>query len=111
MAVAGYTLAFLLVVFSTRFSYATSNAIGAVKLLTLIFVGLTGLIVLGGNVDRVPDPKANWRDAFSSFPGTAASAYGATNSLYRIIFSYAGYENAFNVVNEVKGMSFWSYLS
>ncbi|KDN59855.1 putative high-affinity methionine permease [Colletotrichum sublineola] len=31
-----------------------------------------------------------------------ATAYGLTNALYRIIFSYSGYENAFNVVNEVK---------
>ncbi|KAF5512992.1 High-affinity methionine permease [Colletotrichum aenigma] len=33
---------------------------------------------------------------------TLATAYGLTNALYRIIFSYAGFENAFNVVNEVK---------
>ncbi|RMZ77173.1 hypothetical protein DV737_g4504, partial [Chaetothyriales sp. CBS 132003] len=102
VAVAGYTIAFLFVAFSTRFSYFASNAIGFIKLLTLIFVALTGLVVLGGNVSRVPDPHVNFRNAFSGFGTTHASAYGATNALVKIIFSYAGYENAFNVVNEVK---------
>ncbi|OAA63770.1 high-affinity methionine permease [Niveomyces insectorum RCEF 264] len=32
----------------------------------------------------------------------SAGAYGLTNALYRITFSYGGYNNAFNVVNEVK---------
>ncbi|OAL40595.1 hypothetical protein AYO20_00331 [Fonsecaea nubica] len=102
VAVAGYTVAFLFVAFSTRWSYHISNAIGVVKLLTLVFVAITGLVVLGGNVSRVPDPHANFRDAFSSFEGASTSAYGVTNALVKIIFSYAGYENAFNVVNEVK---------
>lgn len=101
-AVGCYSLAFLAVVFSTRWSYRFSNAIGIVKLLTLIFVAITGLVVLGGGVSRVPDPKANFRDSFSGFDGTHATAYGLTNALYKIYFSYAGYENAFNVVNEVK---------
>jgi amino acid transporter len=75
-----------------------SNGIGIIKVLTLVFVSITGLVVLGGNVPRIPDPKANFIDAFSG----SATPYGLTNALYRIIFSYAGYENAFNVVNEVK---------
>lgn len=86
--------------FHTRTSYLVSNAIGAVKVLTLVFIGLTGLVVLGGHT-RVPDPTANFRDAFRNFDG-APGPYGLTNALYRIIFSYAGYANAFNVVNEVK---------
>jgi amino acid transporter len=102
VAVAGYTIAVLFVLFSTRFSYYVSNGIGAVKLLTLIFVAITGLVVLGGNVSRVPDPHANFRNSFSSFDEVSTSPYGLTNALVKIIFSYAGFENAFNVVNEVK---------
>jgi amino acid transporter len=98
VAVAGYTVATLFVVFHTRFSYLVSNGIGIVKLITLIFVGITGLVVLGGHT-RVHDPYANFRHSFHS-EGT--TAYGVTNALYKIYFSYAGYENAFNVVNEVK---------
>ncbi|AEO64684.1 uncharacterized protein THITE_2042402 [Thermothielavioides terrestris NRRL 8126] len=98
VAIAGFTVAILLVSFHTRFSYWVSNGIGIIKVLTLIFVSITGLVVLGGNVSRIPEPRANFVDAFEGH----ATPYGLTNALYRIIFSYAGYENAFNVVNEVK---------
>ena len=98
VAVAGYTVAVLLVLFHTRFSYLLSNTIGIIKLLTLIFVAITGLVVLGGHT-KVEDPKANFRN---SFEGTTNSGYGVGNALVKVIFSYAGYENAFNVVNEVK---------
>lgn len=98
VAIAGYTVAVLLLAFHTRFSYRLSNAIGIVKLLTLIFVGITGLVVLGGNTS-VQNPTANFHNAFHS---STSTAYGATNALIKIIFSYAGYQNAFNVVNEVK---------
>ena len=98
VAVAGYTVAVLLLAFQTRFSYHLSNAIGMVKLLTLIFVAITGLVVLGGHTS-IQNPTANFHHAFD---GTTSSAYGITNALVKIIFSYQGYENAFNVVNEVK---------
>lgn len=74
-----------------------SNGIGTVKVLTLIFVAILGFVVLGGHT-KVEDPQINFRD---SFAGTA-TAYGATNAVYRLVFSYGGFENAFNVVNEVK---------
>jgi amino acid transporter len=62
-------------------------------------IGITGLVVLGGHTS-VKDPKANFRNAFE---GTgAATVYGTTNALTKVWFSYAGYENAFNVVNEVR---------
>lgn len=82
----------------TRFSYWVSNVIGVIKVVTLVFIALTGLVVLGGHT-RVKDPLVNFRDSFNQ---DAATAYGLTNALYKIIFSYAGYTNAFNVVNEVK---------
>lgn len=74
-----------------------SNVIGAVKLATLIFIAITGLVVLGGHT-KIADPTANFRNAFEG----SATPYGVTNALYRIIFSYAGWNNAFNVVNEIK---------
>ncbi|KAL2437194.1 High-affinity methionine permease [Exophiala dermatitidis] len=99
VAIGAYTLAFLFVAFNTRFSYFLSNAIGFVKVATLVFVAITGLVVLGGHT-RVEDPHANFRNAFESSTGT--TPYGITNALVKIVFSYMGYENAFNVVNEVK---------
>ncbi|KAJ4299632.1 hypothetical protein N0V90_004878 [Kalmusia sp. IMI 367209] len=97
VAIAGYTVAVLLLAFHTRFSYKLSNGIGLVKVLTLVFIAITGFVVLGGHT-KVADPEINFRDSFAG----AATAYGATNAMYKIVFSYAGFENAFNVVNEVK---------
>ncbi|KAG9517781.1 amino acid transporter, partial [Aureobasidium melanogenum] len=97
VAIACYTLVTLLLIFHTKTSYRISNAIGMIKVLTLVFIAITGLVVLGGHT-RVQDPGANFRDAFEG----KATGYGLTNSLVKIIFSYAGYENAFNIVNEIK---------
>ncbi|CAG8919557.1 unnamed protein product [Penicillium salamii] len=99
VAVASYTVAVLVLAFNTRWSLRLANAIGLVKLITLVFIGVSGLVVLGGHTS-VKDPKANFRNAFE---GTgAATVYGTTNALTKVWFSYAGYENAFNVVNEVR---------
>jgi amino acid transporter len=74
-----------------------NNGIGMVKVLTLVFIAITGFVVLGGHT-KVADPGINFRHSFEG----AATAYGATNAMYKIVFSYAGFENAFNVVNEVR---------
>ncbi|KAH7028641.1 high-affinity methionine permease [Macrophomina phaseolina] len=98
-ALACYSLATLTLVFNTKYAYRFSNLVGIVKICTLLFVIFTGFVVLGGGT-RVKDPTANFRDAWSG--SKTASAYGMTTALYRIIFSYGGYNNAFNVANEVK---------
>ncbi|KAJ5547925.1 hypothetical protein N7513_005159 [Penicillium frequentans] len=99
VAVAAYTVAVLVVIFHTKGSLMLSNIIGAIKLVTLIFIGITGLVVLGGNTS-VKNPTLNFKNAFSG--SSEATVYGATNALIDIVFSYSGYTNAFNVVNEVK---------
>jgi amino acid transporter len=87
----------VVVALNTKVSYWLSNGIGIVKLLTLIFISITGLVVLSGHTS-VANPQANFVNSFEG----KSTPYGITNALYKIIFSYAGYENAFNVVNEVK---------
>ncbi|KAG8156440.1 hypothetical protein KVR01_013674 [Diaporthe batatas] len=99
VALAGYTVATLSLTFNTKYSYYLSNAIGLVKICTLLFVIITGFVVLGGNT-KIENPTANFKNAFQGTEN--ATAYGLTNALYRIIFSYGGYNNAFNVANEVK---------
>ncbi|KAL4967072.1 amino acid permease-domain-containing protein [Aspergillus stella-maris] len=98
-ALACYTLATLSLVFNTKYAYWFSNGVGLVKICTLLFIILTGFVVLGGNT-RVERPLANFQGAWSG--SSTATAYGFTTALYRIIFSYGGYNNAFNVANEVK---------
>ncbi|KAJ5766044.1 uncharacterized protein N7511_003660 [Penicillium nucicola] len=99
VAAASYTIAVLVLAFNTRWSLRITNVIGLVKLITLIFIGISGLVVLGGHTS-VPDPKANFRNAFDG--SGATTVYGTTNALVKVMFSYAGFENAFNVVNEVR---------
>ncbi|KAH7145905.1 high affinity methionine permease [Dactylonectria estremocensis] len=97
VAIAGYTLAVLLVALNTKYAYWFSNGIGVLKVLTLLLITFAGFAVLGGHTS-VENPKQNFQNSFEG----EATPYGLTNALYKIIFSYAGYENAFNVVNEVK---------
>ncbi|KAG4269247.1 hypothetical protein FPRO04_12122 [Fusarium proliferatum] len=65
----------------------------------LLSISITGFVVLGGNVSRIPDPNANFRNAFE---GTTNNGNDLSTALVNIVFSYTGYANAFNVVNEVK---------
>ena len=74
------------------------NLISAVKLIILIFIVITGFVVLGGGT-RVKDPRANFRN---SFDGMTNNANGFVNALVNINFAYTGYNNAFNVVAEIK---------
>lgn len=99
VAVAAYTLAVACVVAHNKCSLWASNVIGALKIGTLVFISILGLVVLGGNVDRVPDPGRNFRN---SFQGTTTSGNNLSSALVSIVFSYTGYQNAFNVVNEIR---------
>lgn len=80
-----------------KHAYHFANVVGFIKLSTLLFISITGFVVLGGHT-RIKNPTANFQNSFQG----KATAYGTTNSLYKIIFSYAGFENSFNVANEVK---------
>ena len=62
-------------------------------------ISITGFVVLGGGVKSIPDPGANFRNAFE---GSTNDAHGLVSALVRINFAYEGYANAFNMVNEVK---------
>ncbi|KAI0160469.1 amino acid permease-domain-containing protein [Xylariaceae sp. FL1272] len=97
VAVAAYTVAVVCVMINTKFSLWAMNFIGTLKVITLVFI--TGFVVLGGHVSRVPDPGANFRHAFE---GTTTSGYDLSVAIVNIIFAYTGYQNAFALVNEIK---------
>ncbi|KAF4414593.1 high affinity methionine permease [Fusarium acutatum] len=99
VAIAAYTLAVICVVAHNKYSLWAVNVLGFLKIITLIFISITGLVVLGGSVSRIPDPNANFRNAFE---GTTDNGNDLSTALVNIVFSYTGYANAFNVVNEVK---------
>ena len=49
-------------------------------------------------MSSVPDPNVNFRN---SFAGTTDNGNDLASALVSIVFSYTGYQNAFNVVNEI----------
>ncbi|TQN64135.1 High-affinity methionine permease [Colletotrichum shisoi] len=99
VAIAAYTIAVICVLAHNRYSLWLVNIIGVLKLTTLVFISIAGLIVLGGNVSHIPDPQANFRNAFE---GTTSNGNDLSGALVSIVFSYAGYYNAFNMTNEIK---------
>ncbi|KAI0396748.1 high-affinity methionine permease [Xylariaceae sp. FL0594] len=99
VAIAAYTIAVICVVAHNKYSLWATNLLGLVKILTLIFISITGFVVLGGNVSHIPDPTANFRHAFE---GTTDNGNDLSVALVNIIFSYSGYGNAFALVNEVR---------
>lgn len=98
LALGSYTFLAFLCLISTRWSIRLMNLISAVKLIILLFIVITGFVVLGGGTS-VKDPHANFRNSFDT---VTTNGNGIVNALVAITFSYLGYANAFNVVAEIK---------
>ncbi|RYP67944.1 hypothetical protein DL771_006977 [Monosporascus sp. 5C6A] len=99
VAVAAYTLAVILVIAHNKYSLWLTNIFGGIKVITLVFISITGFVVLGGGAPRIQDSRVNFRN---SFEGTTSNGNDLANALVNIVFSYTGYHNAFNLVNEIK---------
>lgn len=84
---------------SNKYSLWAANGIGVLKIITLVFISITGFVVLGGNVSSIPNPGRNFKNAFS---GATDNGNDLSSALISIVFSYTGYENAFNLVAEIK---------
>lgn len=65
----------------------------------LVFISITGFVILGGHIDRISDPHRNFRN---SFRDTTTDGNDLASALVSIIFAYTGYSNAFNMANEIK---------
>lgn len=97
LALGAFTLITLIPALSTRLSLGLVNAFGVVKLATLVFITLTGFVVLGGHTS-VTDPGQNFRNAFA---GTGNDGYALSNALVSVMYSYSGYQNAVYFAGEV----------
>lgn len=67
------------------------NVIGSIKVIILLFIVITGWVVLGGGFKSVPDPHASFRN---SFAGSATSGNLYASALFKVLNSYAGWSNA-----------------
>ncbi|KAF2212927.1 hypothetical protein CERZMDRAFT_40529 [Cercospora zeae-maydis SCOH1-5] len=85
--------------FIPNFGVRFMNTIGVIKILILLFIVITGFVVLGGGIKHIPNPHASFHN---SFAGTSSSGYQWSNSLFKVLNSFAGYTNAAYVLNEVK---------
>lgn len=98
LAISAFTILSVICLVSTRWSMRLMNLISAVKLIILLFIVITGFVVLGGGT-KVKHPRQNFQN---SFDGVTKNGHDIANALVSINFAYDGYYNAFNVVNEIK---------
>lgn len=82
---------------STKWSLRLANFLGHVKIITLLFIAISGFVVLGGGT-KVQNPTANFRNAWE---GTTTDPNAIANSIINISFSYGGTGYAFNLVSEM----------
>jgi len=68
------------------------------KIAILVFIVVTSWVVLSGKT-RVKDPHANFRHAFA---GSSTSGNDYAAAMFKILFSYAGWQNVNYVMNDVK---------
>jgi amino acid transporter len=101
VAIAAYTLAVICVASHNKYSYWAINGIGALKVLLLVFISISGLVILGGHVSRVENPGINFRNG-NSMRGTTSSGYNLSQAMVNISFAFSGWQNAFSMANEIK---------
>lgn len=85
--------------FTPKIGVAIMNGLSSLKVIILVFIVITGFVVLGGNVKSVPDPHKSFRNGFA---GSVTSGGPYSTALFKVLNSYAGWSNAAYVLNEVK---------
>ncbi|KAG1823761.1 amino acid transporter [Suillus subaureus] len=74
------------------------NLLSIFKIVILLFVVITGWVVLSGKT-RVADPHYNFRNAFA---GSSTSSYEYATATFKVLNSYAGWSNVNYVMNNVR---------
>lgn len=81
---------------NTKFAVRLNNFIGFVKVVFVVFLAISGLVVLGGKT-RV----GNTHSVFAnSWEGTTTDGNSISNAILKVVFSYGGSGYAFGVVAE-----------
>lgn len=63
------------------------NVLSAIKVIVLLFIVVTGWVVLSGRVSSVKDPYASFHN---SFAGSATNSNLYATGLFKVLNSYAG---------------------
>jgi hypothetical protein len=101
IAIAAYTFAVICVIAHSRYSLWALNGIGALKILLLVLISISGLVILRGHTPRVTNPGINFKNG-KAMSGTTSSGYALSQAMVNISFAYSGRQNAFNMANEIK---------
>ena len=70
-----------------RLGVKIMNVTGVVKVVILLFIVVTGFVVLGGGVPRIDEPGKSFRNAFE---GSSASGNQYATALFKVLGSFAG---------------------
>lgn len=63
------------------------NVLGVFKIVLLLFIVITGWVVLSGRVSSIPDPYVSFHN---SFAGSATSSNLYAIALFKVLNSYTG---------------------
>jgi amino acid transporter len=99
IAIAVIIFATVIHTFTPKVGVQLMNMLGSIKVIILLFIVITGFVVLGGGVSSVPDPHASFRHSFSD---SVHSSGPYATALFKVLNSYVGWNNAAYVLNEVK---------
>ncbi|KAF9010789.1 amino acid transporter [Cyathus striatus] len=81
-----------------RLGIGLMNALSVFKIVILVFIVITGWVVLSGKT-HIADPHANFRNAFS---GSSHSSNDYATATFKVLNAYAGWSNVNYVLNDVK---------
>ncbi|KAI0261883.1 high affinity methionine permease [Gloeopeniophorella convolvens] len=81
-----------------RMGILLMNVLTLFKTIILIFIVVTGWVVLSGKT-RIKDPHVNFRNAFA---GSSNSSNDYATATFKVLFAYSGWQNVNYVLNDVK---------
>ncbi|KAF9239125.1 amino acid transporter [Melanogaster broomeanus] len=81
-----------------RIGVLVMNVLTIFKITILLFVVITGWVVLSGKT-RIADPRVNFRDAFA---GSSHSSNDYATATFKVLNAYAGWSNVNYVLNNVR---------
>ena len=87
IAIAVITSVTLLHTFFPKWGVRLMNFLSSFKIIILLFVVVTGWVVLSGRVSSIPDPHASFRN---SFVGSSTSSYNYATALFKVLNTYTG---------------------
>ncbi|KAF8156097.1 amino acid transporter [Crassisporium funariophilum] len=81
-----------------RFGVILMNALSLFKIVILLFIVITGWLVLSGKT-HIQNPHANFHNAFA---GSSHSSNDYATATFKVLNAYAGWSNVNYVLNDVK---------